>query len=155
MTDPIDNDELEQRKKKETEGKGRAGGSGSSEGSGALGTAARGITFSVDATRLKDIMANWRQMDLSETVTALIEFVSDGVMRASANLTVDWVKAATLKDAGYALNNKLIAFCQDMLRATRERTREATAYVQRKYGVNFKFKRGGQTIIASQKPQAG
>jgi hypothetical protein len=151
MTDPIDNDELEQRKKKETEGKGRAGGSGS----GAIGTDVRGIAFAVDAAQKKEIWANWRQMDLGETVTALLEFVSEGVMRASANLSVDWAKAANLKDAGYAVNNKLIAFCQDMLRATRERTREATAYVQRKYGVSFKFKRGGQTIIASQNPQAG
>jgi hypothetical protein len=148
MTNPTD-DEIDPKKRKdgETEGKGgRAGGTGRAGGGAAGGVIDnRGIAFSIDATRLKEIMANWRRLDMGEAVSAVTEFFGEGLARASANMVVKFDSATK---AGFAIMTKFVSFGQDMAGAMRTRSREATAVIRRKYGINIKMKRGGQTIIA-------
>ena len=153
MIDDIENNEEEKRKKGETEGEGEGDGrSGRGRVGGGTGTgeAAAGsrssIAFSVDASKLKEIMANWRQLDLGETVSAVVEFFSDGITRASANLSVDWPKAANLKNAGFALMNRFDSFGKDMTRAMRQRTREATGLCPKKIWHEFQ----GQARVVRQ-----
>jgi hypothetical protein len=133
MIEPTDENEAKKRKtRKEGETEGAASGN-------------RGIVFSVDATKLKDIMANWRRLDMGEAVAAVAEFFGEGAARASANMIVKFDSATK---AGFAIMTKFISFGQDMAGAMRTRSREATAQIRRKYGINIKVKKQGVTIVA-------
>ena len=134
------NDDDKEKEGKKGGGKGRAGGS---SGSGALGgtSGQNGIAFSVDAVRLKQIMADWRKLNMGEAVSAVAEFFNEGVARASANLIVTFETiSATGAKAGFAIMNRFITFGQDMVGAMRTRSREATAQVRKKYGIAFRAK---------------
>jgi hypothetical protein len=145
MTDPTEDDEIKARKKGETEGK---GGSGKGRVGGAAGgaiTDVGGIVFSLDATKLKEVMAAWRRLGTAEAVSAVAEFFGEGLARASAHCVVMFDGASK---GAFAIMTKFVTFGQDLAGAMRTRTREATAVIRRKYGINIKVKKQGVTIIA-------
>src|ERR1700722_18512628 len=109
MTENEQNDnEIENTTGDEPEGKGRSGKGGSSgSASGAVGAVAGAARFSINPQQLKEIWAQWKQLNVGETVAAVAEFFSELPARASANLHVDWTKAANLKNQGYALVNEV------------------------------------------------
>ncbi|MDD3029544.1 MAG: hypothetical protein PHS57_04610 [Alphaproteobacteria bacterium] len=73
--------------------------------------------------RLKEVMANWRHLDMTEVVEALADFFSDWPMRASANLAVAWERTKT-NAKSFAIVNWAISFGENAwkeLRLVRER----------------------------------
>ena len=148
MVDQNDDNEIKKRKDGETEGKGsagkgRVGGTGTAGGAGAEGSG--GIRFSIDATTSKQIWAEWKHLNMAEAIMAVAEFFSELPARASANMVVVFDGATK---AGFAIVSQTIRFGQDMVVAMRTRSREATAVIRRKYGINIKTKKAGVTVIA-------
>jgi len=92
MTDMEDTEkeELERRKKK---GGDEGAGDGDPWGRGKAG-AASGIAR-LPPQKLKEVMADWRHLDMNALMEAIAEFFSDLPMRASANLSVAWERTKT------------------------------------------------------------
>jgi hypothetical protein len=92
MTDPTDNDEEEsaRRKKKKDEGEGE--GDADSFGRGKAGAGSMMGKVRLPPQKLKEVMADWRHLDVTAIIQAVAEFFSELPMRASANLSVVWDK---------------------------------------------------------------
>ena len=91
MTDPIDNEEeIARRKKKKGEGEGE--GDADSWGRGKAGAGAMAGKTHLPPQKLKEVMADWRHLDIAAVMQAIVEFFGDLPMRASANLSVVWEK---------------------------------------------------------------
>lgn len=105
MTDATDDENEEVRRKK----KGDSGeGDSDSWGRGKAGAGAGG-GIRIPPTKLKEVMADWRHLDVKAVVEAVAEFFSDLPMRASANLQVKWEQTkANVKS--FAIVNWLITF---------------------------------------------
>jgi len=88
MTDPIDDEEELRRKKKKggDEGEGDA----DSWGRGKAGAGSMMSKVRLPPQKLKEVMADWRHLDLAAVVQAVAEYFSEMPMRASANLSVAW-----------------------------------------------------------------
>lgn len=101
MTDPIDENEEEaaRRKKKKDEGEGDS----DSWGRGKAG-AVSGVRH-LPPQKLKEVMADWRHLDIATVLQAVADFFSELPMRASANLSVLFDKSK-----GFALVNWIISF---------------------------------------------
>ncbi len=126
MTDPIDDDNEEaaalRAKKKGDSGEGDQ----DSFGRGKAGAGASG-GIRLPPHKLKEVMADWRHLDVSAVVEAVAEFFSEMPMRASANLSVTWEKTKT-NVKSFAIVNWVIEFGDKTVRElarTRERVRGA------------------------------
>ncbi len=105
MVDEIDDDEEARRKKKKDEGEGDA----DSWGRGKAGAGAMGGKVHLPPQKLKEVMADWRHLDLAAVVEAVTEFFSALPMRASANLSVAWQQTKT-NAKSFAIVNWLIKY---------------------------------------------
>ncbi len=102
MTDPIDDEEEARRKKKiKDEGEGDA----DSWGRGKAGAGSMMGRVRLPPQKLKEVMADWRHLDVTAIVQAVAEFFADLPMRASANLSVAWKQTKS-----FALVNWLVSF---------------------------------------------
>ncbi|MFA4994025.1 MAG: hypothetical protein WC521_01825 [Bdellovibrionales bacterium] len=120
MTDPIDSEneeELARRKKKKGEGEGE--GDADSWGRGKAGAGAMVGKVRLPPQKLKEVMADWRHLDVTAVARAVAEYFSELPMRASANLSVAWKQSKS-----FALVNWLVTYGEKAageLRAARER----------------------------------
>ena len=117
MTDPIDDDEESRRKKKKggDEGEGDA----DSWGRGKAGAGSMMGKVRLPPQQLKEVMADWRHLDVAAVIQAVTEFFSELPMRASANLSVAWKQTKS-----FALVNWLVSFGEKAaaeLKHTREK----------------------------------
>ncbi len=116
-----DTEESAQRKRDEGEG------DSDSFGRGKAGAGAGAIRL--PPQKLKEVMADWRHLDVSAVVEAVAEFFSDWPMRAAANLSVAWTKTRA-NPKSFAIVNWVIEAGKSAVRElarTRERTRGAGA----------------------------
>ena len=148
MTTPIDEDDDElngapsERADDDESGKGEKGKSGKTGNSGKSGDTGEGDSDSfgrgkagagsgggikISPQKLKEVMADWRHLDVTTVVEAVGEFFADMPMRASANVSVTWEKTkANVKS--FAIVNWVIEFGEKTVRElarTRERVRGA------------------------------
>ncbi|MFA5040782.1 MAG: hypothetical protein WC464_04015 [Bdellovibrionales bacterium] len=86
MIDPTDNEEEIARRKKKDEGEGDA----DSWGRGKAGAGAMAGKVRLPPQKLKEVMADWRHLDVLAVIEAVADFFSALPMRASANLSVAW-----------------------------------------------------------------
>jgi hypothetical protein len=126
MVDPTDDeDEENPRRKKKDEGEGDADSWG--RGKAGAGAMAGRVTRHLPPPKLKEVMADWRHLDMGALVEAVAEFFSELPMRASANLSVAW-KQTKSNAKSFALVNWVIAFgdkaAKDM-KMSRERVKGA------------------------------
>ena len=124
MTDPIDdNDEDAERRAKKKKGGDSGEGDSDSWGRGKAGFGASG-GIRIPPQKLKEVMVDWRHLDVTAIVEAVAEFFSEMPMRASANLSVAWEKTKT-NVKSFAIVNWVIEFGD---RAAHElgKTRELT-----------------------------
>jgi len=87
ITDDGD-DEERRKKKKKDEGEGDA----DSWGRGKAGAGSAMGRVRLPPQKLKEVMADWRHLDVDALIEAVTEFFSELPMRASANLSVFWDK---------------------------------------------------------------
>ena len=92
------------------------------------GKAGAGAGFAkLPPQKLKEVMADWRHLDVTAVMEAVAEFFSDLPMRASANLSVQWERTRS-NAKSFAIVNWIIeaghAAVREMAR-TRERVRGA------------------------------
>jgi hypothetical protein len=95
MTDPAD-EEASNEARRSTQGDAGEG-DADSFGRGKAGSGARVRVARLSPQKLKEVMANWRELTAQELVDAVVEFFSEGPMRASANVVVSWTKSANAK----------------------------------------------------------
>lgn len=138
MVDTTDNNDEEELKRKKKRGEGESDG-GTSSGTTFYRADAQGRITNVNLSveRRKQVWGDFRKLDLNESVVAIAEFFSEFPARASANLHVDW------NSRGYAIVNMAIKFGQDVAMAVRERTRESSVQIRRRYGINIKMRQRG------------
>lgn len=156
MTEPTNDDisglspeELAAKRKKRTEGE--TGDGAGSAVSGFHRASGEGVV-KLSVEKQKAVWADFRHLDLNEVVAAVAEFFSEFPSRASANLTVAWDNGVK---GGFAINNMIIKFGQDVAMAVRERTRESAVAVKRKYGINIKFRQRNGINVTAPVNQAG
>lgn len=147
MVDNIDDDEEEKRKKKKR-GEGESDSGSASTGTTFVRASGEGIA-KLSVEKQKIVWGDFRHLDLNEVVIAVAEFFNEFPSRASANLAVDW------NSRGYAIVNMAIKFGQDVAMAVRERTRESSVQIKRRYGINLKFRQRGGVNNAANPQQAG
>jgi hypothetical protein len=109
------------RKKKGDSGEGDS----DSFGRGKAGAGAGG-GIKISAQKLKQVMADWRQLDINELMDAVVEFFSEVPLRASANVLVNWVKTATSSVKSFAIVNWAMDAGRNAVRDW-DRTRERRA----------------------------
>jgi len=108
MTDRTDDEDESPRKKKK--GEGSTEGDSDSWGRGKAGAGAAGGKIShLSTQRLKEVMADWRHLDMAAVIQAVAEFFAELPMRASANLSVAWEQTKT-NAKSFALVNWIISF---------------------------------------------
>lgn len=119
MTIPTDDEDSEaNRKKKGDSGEGDADSFGRGKAGAASGVAR------LSPQKLKEVMANWRELKAQDLVDAVVEFFSEGPMRASANAAVSWAKKTNAKS--FAIVNWAIEAGDKAVREfTRARDRAA------------------------------
>jgi hypothetical protein len=103
MTDPIDDEEELRRKKKKSGDEGE--GDADSWGRGKAGAGSMMGKVRLPPQQLKEVMADWRHLDVAAVIQAVTEFFSDLPMRASANLSVAWKQTKS-----FAIVNWLVTF---------------------------------------------
>lgn len=107
------------------------------------GSSGSGGGIRLPPNKLKEIMANWEQLDLAKTVARVAEFFSELPARASANMRVDW---ASMSRHGFAVVNHLISSGQEIAHFMRERTAGHVKKLRTKYGVNIKAANNTQYV---------
>lgn len=126
MTDPTDNENEETaRRKKKDEGEGDSDSWG--RGKAGAGAGVGRVTRHLPPLKLKEVVADWRHLDMQALVEAVAEFFSELPMRASANLSVAW-KQTKSNAKSFALVNWVISFGEKAakdLKLTRERVKGA------------------------------
>ena len=117
-------DESEQRSKVKDEGEGDSDSWGRGKAGAGSGLSGK---FGVPPNKLKEIVGDWRHLDVNAVVEAVAEFFGDFPMRASANLSVVW---ENVKNKSFAIVNWVIDFgskAADDLAVKRERERTSGA----------------------------
>lgn len=109
MTDLTDDDEETLRSKKKVEDSGEGDSDSWGRGKAGAGSGVSRVRRTLSPQRLKEVMADWRQLDVAALVQAVAEFFVEMPMRASANLRVVWKQTKT-NTKSFALVNWLIAF---------------------------------------------
>jgi len=117
----LSSNEEEHERKVEDTGEGDSDSFGRGKAGAASGVA------KISPQKLKEVMADWRHLDVTAVVEAVAEFFSELPMRASANLSVTWEKTKS-NVKSFAIVNWMIEFGENTVRElarTRERTRGA------------------------------
>lgn len=109
MTDLTDDDEETLHSKKKTEDSGEGDSDSWGRGKAGAGSGVSRARRNLSPQRLKEVMADWRQLDVAALVQAVAEFFVEMPMRASANLRVAW-KQTRANAKSFAVVNWLISF---------------------------------------------
>ena len=122
MTAPTDNEDEEAAKRRKKDDSGEGDSDSFGRGKAGAGT---GGGIKISAQKLKQVMADWRHLDINEVAEAVAEFFGE-VLRASAHIAVDFVTKSNVK--AFAILEHSIKGGQKLAAArTRARVRSADA----------------------------